>query len=194
MYAVIKTGGKQYRVTPGEKLKVEKLLDEVGSDITIDKVLMMVDGDNVTIGAPLIAGASVPATVVSHGRGDKVMIFKFRRRKHYRKTQGHRQSYTEILIGDFGSKSGSKPVKATKPEIKAAKTEEVAKPVKAVKVAEPARAAKPAKPAAKAAKPAAAAKPAKPLKAAAPAKVVKAVKPAAKAAKVAKPAKAAKKG
>lgn len=164
MYAVIKTGGKQHRVTPGEKLKVEKLLDEVGSDITIDKVLMMVDGDNVTIGAPLIAGASVPATVLSHGRGDKVMIFKFRRRKHYRKTQGHRQSYTEIQIGDFGSK----PAKAAKAEVKVAKTEEVAKPAKAVKVAESAKAAKPTKvtkPVAKVAKPAAkAAKPAKAAK------------------------------
>ena len=164
MYAVIKTGGKQYRVTPGEKLKVEKLLGEVGSDITIDKVLMMVDGDNVTIGAPLIAGASVPATVLSHGRGDKVMIFKFRRRKHYRKTQGHRQSYTEIQIGEFGSK----PAKAAKSEAKVAKTEAAAKPAKAVKVAESAKAAKPtkvAKPAAKAAKPAAkVAKPAKTAK------------------------------
>ena len=164
MYAVIKTGGKQYRVTPGEKLKVEKLLGEVGSDITIDKVLMMVDGDNVTIGAPLIAGASVPATVLSHGRGDKVMIFKFRRRKHYRKTQGHRQSYTEIQIGEFGSK----PAKAAKTEAKVAKTEEAAKPAKAVKVAESAKAAKPtkvAKLAGKAAKPAAkVAKPAKTAK------------------------------
>ncbi len=182
MYAVIKTGGKQYRVTPGEKLKVEKLLDEVGSDIALDKVLMMVDGDNVTIGAPLIVGVSVPATVVSHGRGDKVMIFKFRRRKHYRKTQGHRQSYTEILIGEFGSGPGSKAAKVAKPETKAAKTEAVVKPAKEVKAAVPA----------KAAKPAAAAKPAK---AAAAKPAAKAAKPAAKAAKpAAKPAKAAKKG
>jgi large subunit ribosomal protein L21 len=187
MYAVIKTGGKQYRVTPGEKLKVEKLLDEVGSNIVLNKVLMMVDGDNVTIGAPLIAGASVPATVLSHGRGDKVMIFKFRRRKHYRKTQGHRQSYTEIQIGEFGSGSANKPAKVAKPEVKAVKTEEkvkvaaAEKPVKAAKAAEPVKAAKKptkvAKPAAKAAKPAA-----------------KVAKPAPKAAKpAAKPVKAAKK-
>jgi large subunit ribosomal protein L21 len=160
MYAVIKTGGKQYRVTPGEKLKVEKLLGEVGSDVTIDKVLMMVDGDNVTIGAPLIAGASVPATVLAHGRGDKVMIFKFRRRKHYRKTQGHRQGYTEIQIGDFGS---SKPAKVAKPEVKAetapAKPAKAAAPAKEVKVAKATKpVAKAAKPAAKAAKPAKAAK------------------------------------
>jgi large subunit ribosomal protein L21 len=161
MYAVIRTGGKQYRVIPGEKLKVEKLSGEVGSDISLDKVLMIADGDNVTIGAPLIAGATVPATVISHGRGDKVMIFKFRRRKHYRKTQGHRQSYTEIQIGDFGGKSASKPASAAKSEgvAKPAKETVVAKEAKpAAKAAAPAKAAKPA---AKAAKPAAKAKPAK---------------------------------
>ena len=114
MYAVIKTGGKQYRVTPGLKLKVEKLAGDVGSNVVLDQVLMLADGENVTIGAPVIAGATVPATVVSHGRGDKVMIFKFRRRKHYRKTQGHRQDYTEIQIGDFASKSATKPAKAAK--------------------------------------------------------------------------------
>ncbi|GBG14165.1 large subunit ribosomal protein L21 [Novimethylophilus kurashikiensis] len=104
MYAVIKTGGKQYRVTPGEKLKVEKLAGEVGSDVVIDQVLMVADGDNVTVGAPVVAGASVKATVVSHGRHDKVMIFKMRRRKHYRKTQGHRQDYTEIQIQQIAAK------------------------------------------------------------------------------------------
>src|SRR5689334_4070438 len=98
MYAVIKTGGKQYRVAPGEKLKVEKLAGEVGSDVVLDQVLMVGDGDKVTVGAPVIAGATVKATVVAHGRHDKVMIFKMRRRKHYRKTQGHRQDYTEIQI------------------------------------------------------------------------------------------------
>lgn len=104
MYAVIKTGGKQYRVVPGEKLKVEKLAGDVGSDVVIDQVLMVADGDNVTVGAPVIAGASVKATVVSHGRHDKVMIFKMRRRKHYRKTQGHRQDYTEIQIQQIAAK------------------------------------------------------------------------------------------
>ncbi|MFM9912287.1 MAG: 50S ribosomal protein L21 [Methylophilaceae bacterium] len=104
MYAVIKTGGKQYKVAAGEKLKVEKLVGEVGSAVTIDQVLMLADGENITIGAPLVKGASVKATVVSHGRGDKVMIFKFRRRKHYRKTQGHRQDYTEIQIDNIAAK------------------------------------------------------------------------------------------
>jgi len=104
MYAVIKTGGKQYRVAAGDKLKVEKLVGDVGSDITIDQVLMVADGDNVTIGSPVLKGASVQAKVVSHGRGDKVMIFKFRRRKHYRKTQGHRQDFTEIQIEKIAAK------------------------------------------------------------------------------------------
>lgn len=98
MYAVIKTGGKQYKVSAGGKLKVESLPVEVGGAVEIKDVLMVADGDSVKIGAPFVAGASVKATVVSHGRGDKVMIFKMRRRKHYRKTQGHRQNYTELRI------------------------------------------------------------------------------------------------
>lgn len=98
MYAVIRTGGKQYKVAAGGKLKVETLPAEVGSEIVIDDVLMVADGDNIKVGAPVVAGASVKATVLSHGRGEKVMIFKMRRRKHYRKTQGHRQNYTEIRI------------------------------------------------------------------------------------------------
>jgi large subunit ribosomal protein L21 len=104
MYAVIKTGGKQYKVVAGERLKVEKLAGDVGAKIVIDKVLLVADGDTTTIGAPLVAGAKVNATVLSHGRGDKVMIFKFRRRKHYRKTQGHRQSFTEIQIDTIAAK------------------------------------------------------------------------------------------
>jgi large subunit ribosomal protein L21 len=98
MYAVIRTGGKQYKVAAGGKLKVESLPAEVGSEITIDDVLMVANGDDIKVGTPVVAGASVKATVLSHGRGDKVMIFKMRRRKHYRKTQGHRQNYTEIRI------------------------------------------------------------------------------------------------
>ncbi len=98
MYAVIKTGGKQYRVSAGEKLKVESLPADVGAEVTLDQVLMVADGDNVTMGTPTLSGASVKATVLAHGRGDKVKIFKLRRRKHYRKTQGHRQNYTEIQI------------------------------------------------------------------------------------------------
>ncbi|MGD2141601.1 MAG: 50S ribosomal protein L21 [Burkholderiales bacterium] len=98
MYAVIKTGGKQYRVSSGEKLKVEQLAADVGSQITIDQVLLVADGEKLSIGQPLVKGAKVQATVVNHGRDDKVRIFKMRRRKHFKKQQGHRQNYTEIQV------------------------------------------------------------------------------------------------
>ena len=98
MYAVIKTGGKQYRVASGEKIKVEQIPADVGAEITLDQVLMVGEGDSVKIGSPLVAGAKVTATVVAQGRHAKVKIFKMRRRKHYQKHQGHRQNYTEIQI------------------------------------------------------------------------------------------------
>ncbi len=98
MYAVVKTGGKQYRVTPGEKLKVEQITADVGAEVVLDQVLMVGEGENVRLGQPVVAGATVKATVVGHGRGDKVLIFKMRRRKHYQKHQGHRQNYTELKI------------------------------------------------------------------------------------------------
>ena len=101
MYAVIKTGGKQYRVTEGETLKVEKLDVEEGAAVEFDQVLMIADGDQIQVGAPYVEGARVAATVKAQGRGPKVRIIKFRRRKHYRKTQGHRQSYTELKIGSI---------------------------------------------------------------------------------------------
>jgi large subunit ribosomal protein L21 len=103
MYAVIKTGGKQYRVSAGEKLKVETIPADVGAEITLDHVLMLADGENVTMGTPLVAGATVKATVVAHGRGEKLKIFKLRRRKHFRKTLGHRQNYTEIQISGISA-------------------------------------------------------------------------------------------
>ena len=99
MYAVIKTGGKQYKVAAGEKIKVEQIAEDVGQEIVIDQVLAVGSGADLTIGTPLVSGASVTATVVAHGRHDKVRIFKMRRRKHYQKRQGHRQNYTEIQIG-----------------------------------------------------------------------------------------------
>ena len=104
MYAVIKTGGKQFKVTEGDTLKVEKLSTEVGKALNINSVLTLVDGDKVTIGTPVVRGASVDATIVSHGKGDKVKIFKMNRRKGYRKSQGHRQSYTEIKIDKIAVK------------------------------------------------------------------------------------------
>jgi large subunit ribosomal protein L21 len=98
MHAVIKTGGKQYRVVTGEKLKIEQIPADVGTEITLDQILMVGEGESVQIGTPFLTGASVKATVLSQGRHDKVMIFKMRRRKHYQKHQGHRQNYTEIRI------------------------------------------------------------------------------------------------
>jgi len=98
MYAVVVTGGKQYRVMKGETLRVEKLDVEAGQSIDITDVLLLGDGEKITVGTPNIAGAKVTATVKSHGRLDKVRIVKFRRRKHYRKQMGHRQHFTEIEI------------------------------------------------------------------------------------------------
>ena len=103
MYAVIKTGGKQYRVSSGETLKIETIPGEVGSAIVLDKVLMLADGEQLKVGKPLLLGATVQATIISNGRGDKVRIFKMRRRKHYQKNQGHRQNYTEIRIDGFSA-------------------------------------------------------------------------------------------
>lgn len=98
MYAVIKTGGKQYQVAVGDKLKVEQIPADIGGTITLSEVLMVADGDNVVVGTPVVSGATVTASVVSEGRHKKVRIFKMRRRKHYQKRQGHRQNYTEIQI------------------------------------------------------------------------------------------------
>ena len=98
MYAVVKTGGKQYKVAPGEKLKVEQIPADVGAQVVLDQVLLVGEGDDVRLGQPVVAGAAVNATVVSHGRHDKVRIFKMRRRKHYQKHQGHRQNFTELQI------------------------------------------------------------------------------------------------
>ena len=101
MYAVIATGGKQYKVTKGETLRVEKLDGEEGSTVKLDQVLMVADGDKVSVGTPMLAKASVTAKIKSQGRGKKVEIIKFRRRKHSRTQAGHRQSYTEIEVTDI---------------------------------------------------------------------------------------------
>lgn len=98
MYAVIVTGGKQYRVAEGDVLRVEKLPVEEGGTVEIDKVLMVTNGDDVKVGAPYLDGGKVTATVAAHGRGKKIKIVKFRRRKHSRKQMGHRQDYTELKI------------------------------------------------------------------------------------------------
>jgi len=98
MYAVIKTGGKQYKVAAGEKLKIEQIAADVGQEIVIDQVLAVGNGNDLQVGTPLVARAVVKATVLAQGRHDKVRIFKMRRRKHYQKRQGHRQNFTEIEI------------------------------------------------------------------------------------------------
>ena len=101
MYAVIKTGGKQYRVSAGEKIKVEQIAADVGQEIVLDQVLAVGNGADLKVGTPLVSGASVKATVVAHGKHDKIRIFKMRRRKHYQKRQGHRQQYTELQIASI---------------------------------------------------------------------------------------------
>ena len=135
MFAVIKTGGKQYRVKQGDKLRVESLNADEGETVSLDQVLMAGDGADVAIGNPLISNASVSATVVSHGRGKKVDIVKFRRRKHYRRQMGHRQNYTELEItaingvsaGSSSSSSASAPAAAPAAKKAAPKKPEPAK-------------------------------------------------------------------
>jgi large subunit ribosomal protein L21 len=101
MYAVVKIKGQQYRVEPGHTLQVPLLEDEVGSDVTFDEVLLLSDGDDLKVGNPTVAGASVAAEVVRHGRSRKVIVFKYKRRKNYRRKKGHRQPFTEVNIKDI---------------------------------------------------------------------------------------------
>jgi large subunit ribosomal protein L21 len=103
MYAVIKTGGKQYRVVAGQKMKIEQITADIGQQVTITEVLAVGEGESLVVGTPLVSGASVVVTVLSQGRHDKVRIFKLRRRKHYQKNQGHRQNYTEIQIASINA-------------------------------------------------------------------------------------------
>lgn len=101
MYAVIKTGGKQYKVAQGDTLKIETLSAEVGSTVSFDEVLLLANGEQISVGAPMVAGGAVKAEVLSHGRGDKIRIVKHRRRKHYHKEQGHRQNFTEVKVTEI---------------------------------------------------------------------------------------------
>lgn len=98
MFAVIKSGGKQYRVTTGDVLKIESLAADVGQQVAFDRVVAVTDGANVRVGNPVLSGASVKATVVAHGRRPKITIFKMRRRKHFKKQAGHRQNYTQVRV------------------------------------------------------------------------------------------------
>ena len=146
MYAVIATGGKQYRVTKGETLRVEKLVGEEGSKVDLEGVLMVVDGDKVEVGTPMLDKGTVTATIKSHGRGKKIEIIKFRRRKHSRTQAGHRQSYTEIEVTEIKGKGVAKAKAETKakaePEVKAeTKTKAESKAKAAPKVEAKAKAA-----------------------------------------------------
>jgi large subunit ribosomal protein L21 len=98
MYAVVSAGGKQYKVQKGETLRIEKIPGEVGSTVTFDKVLMVADGENIRVGQPVIAKAAVQASIVAQDKAKKILIFKYKRRKRYRRKQGHRQPYTAIRI------------------------------------------------------------------------------------------------
>jgi large subunit ribosomal protein L21 len=98
MYAVIATGGKQYRVENGGVLRIEKLTAELGTTVEFDQVLLVADGEKITVGTPLLKGSKVSATVEAHGKGNKVSIVKFRRRKHYMRMKGHRQQYTQVRV------------------------------------------------------------------------------------------------
>ena len=98
MYAVVNTGGKQYKVQKGETLRIEKIPGEVGTQVTFDKVLMVADGENVRVGQPLLEKATVQASIIEQDRAKKIIIFKYKRRKRYRRKQGHRQPYTAIRI------------------------------------------------------------------------------------------------
>ena len=98
MYAVFQSGGKQHRVSEGQVVRLEKIEVETGSEVVFDKVLMVANGEDIKVGAPFVEGATIKAEIVEHGRGDKIKIVKFRRRKHYRKQQGHRQWFTDVKI------------------------------------------------------------------------------------------------
>ncbi|TFH48467.1 MAG: 50S ribosomal protein L21 [Lysobacterales bacterium] len=122
MYAVIKTGGKQYRVREGDTLRVEKLVAEAGAKVEFDQILMVGEGDEVQVGTPFLSGSQVSATVISQGRAKKIKVVKFRRRKHYLRQTGHRQSFTEVeitKIGGAGMSAAAKPQAESAPKAKA---------------------------------------------------------------------------
>ena len=103
MYAVVRTGGKQYRLGVGDSVKVEKLSDEVGNIVELSQILMLSDGGEVKVGTPLVTGASIKAEIVGHGRNKKIRVFKMKRRKKYRRTQGHRQAFTQLKVTEINA-------------------------------------------------------------------------------------------
>jgi large subunit ribosomal protein L21 len=161
MYAVIKTGGKQYRVREGDTLRVEKLAAETGAKVQFDQVLMVGEGEKVTVGTPFLSGGQVSATVIAQGRADKIKVVKFKRRKNYLRQNGHRQSFTEVEITKIGGagksaaasqEARSEPKAQAKPKAEpeeAPKTEAAAKPKAPAKKKAKAKAKAKAKPKAK---------------------------------------------
>jgi large subunit ribosomal protein L21 len=153
MYAVVDSGGKQYRVEPGRTLVVDRLDAEAGATVTFDRVLLIADDDGVTVGTPTVAGASVRGTVLAHGRGPKVIVFRFRPKAHYRRRTGHRSALTQVRIDEIATASAQRSAKAaaTKPESSdapAAATPASRSRAKADGSAMAAKPARPAKPAA----------------------------------------------
>jgi large subunit ribosomal protein L21 len=139
MYAVIKTGGKQYRVSAGEKLKVEQIPADIGATISFNEVLAVGAGADLVFGTPLVSGAKVDVTVVDHGRGEKVRIFKMRRRKHYQRHGGHRQNFTEVFISAIYGANGAQIAKADAPVISAPVAQAAAAVAATAAVAAPAK-------------------------------------------------------
>ncbi len=146
MYAVLKSGGKQYKVEEGQVLRLEKLPGDVGSAIKFDQILMIGDGESIQVGQPLVDGASVEARIVDQGRGKKIIVFKYKRRKRYRRKQGHRQEFTAIQVDSILTKTKSAPKKAEpeKPEAKEVKAKKAESKKEDVKKVEPKKAAVPA--------------------------------------------------
>ena len=118
MYAVVNSGGKQYKVQKGEILKVEKISGDVGNPVTFDRVLMFSDGENVSIGQPLLDGVSVEGHIVEQGKARKIIVFKYKRRKRFRRKNGHRQEFTAVQIDSINAK-GTKAAKAAEPKAEA---------------------------------------------------------------------------
>jgi len=137
MYAVIKTGGKQYRVSPGDMLKVESIEAQIGDTFNFEEVMMIANGEDITVGAPTIASAKVAALVVAHGRAKKVEIIKFRRRKHHQKRTGHRQNYTQVQIQNINGEGA--PERVATPKTADAVTDSEAAPKKEAKTEKPAK-------------------------------------------------------
>jgi large subunit ribosomal protein L21 len=128
MYAVVDSGGKQYRVEPGRTLVVDRLDAEAGATVTFDRVLLIADDDEVTVGTPTVAGASVRGTVLAHGRGPKIIVFRFRPKAHYRRRTGHRSALTQVRIDEIATASGRKPATTSAEKPARSETKAAAKP------------------------------------------------------------------